>query len=337
MSVISIVGNAESIIGSRCGELIDSADIVVRCNYGIPTEENKKDIGSRTDFVFFAGGWARHNKQTQEEVRKQYGDPIAITLDANTASKNYEKFIRYPMDLFWRYNQKVYNQKKGHPHLSTGLASIVYFIDGNEINIYGFDFFDTNDWSRPTIYGKRDCPAHDFWIEEQYVKKLKTVKIKTKPTVALLCSGSRLPNRLFKEDIIVRVNKTVPQTDSRCDIWFFGDGYDYRPYKAIMKAKRVIGYSACSDIGWFEQYPSEYFKRLKRELKGYQPCIGTMALYWLIKNGYSVNVYGMDFMRTGYFDGRQAIKERICEPHNFDIEEDFVVNKLKGDFKMVNS
>jgi len=156
-------------------------------------------------------------------------------------------------------------------------------------------------------------------------------------SVALLCSGATLPDKIFKEDIIVRVNKTVKLKDKRCDIWFFGDGYDYRPYIEKMNAKRTVGYSHCTSSGWYEQYPSEYFKHLKQELNGYQPCIGTMALYWLLKQGYSVNVYGMDFMRSGYFDGREGIKERICEPHNFDIEEDFVVNKLKGDFKMVNS
>jgi hypothetical protein len=156
-------------------------------------------------------------------------------------------------------------------------------------------------------------------------------------SVALLCSGAKLPDKIFKEDIIVRVNRTLPQKDKRCDIWFFGDDFDYRPYLTEMNAKRTIGYNqGSSGSGWWEQYPLWLFNLLKEELQGYQPCIGTMALAWLIRENIGdINVYGMDLMRTGYFDGRPKEERRNVGVHDFDIEEAYIKRLQKeGAFNM---
>ena len=47
--IISVVGNASSILDKNNGALIDSADIVVRCTYGVPTSEESQ--GKRTDIL----------------------------------------------------------------------------------------------------------------------------------------------------------------------------------------------------------------------------------------------------------------------------------------------
>ena len=47
--LISVVGNAESILSKSNGALIDSADLVVRCTFGVPIKESSQ--GSKTDVV----------------------------------------------------------------------------------------------------------------------------------------------------------------------------------------------------------------------------------------------------------------------------------------------
>ena len=48
---ISVVGNAKSIFNHRRGELIDSADLVIRFNRGAPIDTECQ--GSRTDILVF--------------------------------------------------------------------------------------------------------------------------------------------------------------------------------------------------------------------------------------------------------------------------------------------
>jgi rubrerythrin len=62
-----------------------------------------------------------------------------------------------------------------------------------------------------------------------------------------------------------------------------------------------------------------------------------MALFWLLQKGYrNIKVYGMDFFKTGYFDNRKITNEKESIIHNNKIEEDYVLNKMKGDFIMAN-
>jgi rubrerythrin len=61
-----------------------------------------------------------------------------------------------------------------------------------------------------------------------------------------------------------------------------------------------------------------------------------MALAWLIRENIGdINVYGMDLMRTGYFDGRPKEERRNVGVHDFDIEEAYIKKLQKeGAFNM---
>ena len=49
---VCIVGPANSLVGMNLGKTIDSYDIVIRINSGVPQEIDKEDIGSKTDILF---------------------------------------------------------------------------------------------------------------------------------------------------------------------------------------------------------------------------------------------------------------------------------------------
>ena len=150
--------------------------------------------------------------------------------------------------------------------------------------------------------------------------------------VALLCAGTTCPDKIFKEDIIVRVNLCKPRKDKRTDIWIFGDGYNYLAEREHFTGE-FVGYSNCSGSGWFKPYPTSIFHRLKQSLKGFQPSAGLMALEYLLSLNYSnINVYGMDFYATGHYYDDDIIDLNV-HMHDFKLEESYVnelMQKNKG-------
>jgi len=50
---VLLVGNAASLFNHSYGDMIDQYDVVVRFGKGVPTEENRKYIGSKTDCLVF--------------------------------------------------------------------------------------------------------------------------------------------------------------------------------------------------------------------------------------------------------------------------------------------
>jgi hypothetical protein len=148
--------------------------------------------------------------------------------------------------------------------------------------------------------------------------------------VALLCNGTTLPDKIFDEDIIVRVNHGIPRKDKRTDIWFFGDGENYEIERFKINANRVIGYSNCMERKeWWEVYPLDDFKYLCSELGGKQPSIGLMALFWLIQENMTIHIYGMDFFDTGHYYDHADVCQKVCRVHDFYKEEELVKSYIR--------
>ena len=151
-------------------------------------------------------------------------------------------------------------------------------------------------------------------------------------SIALLCNGTTLPDKIFDEDIIVRVNHGVPRKDKRTDIWFFGDGESYANERDNFIGARIIGYTNCMFDSWWERYPLNYFKYLCSQLGGKQPSIGLMALWWLLNseehNEYEVHIYGMDFFNTGHYYNANDISQKVCRVHDLYREESFVTELI---------
>jgi hypothetical protein len=53
---VAIVGRAASLIGAGNGAAIDACDYVVRVNWMVPLEGDPKDIGTRTDLIYYCLG-----------------------------------------------------------------------------------------------------------------------------------------------------------------------------------------------------------------------------------------------------------------------------------------
>ena len=145
--------------------------------------------------------------------------------------------------------------------------------------------------------------------------------------VALLCSGSTQPDKIFDEDIIVRVNKGFPRKDKRTDIWYFGAGTDYHPYLDRYNAKRVISHALYTKGDWHENYPIDLYNELKNEM-GCEPTAGMCILYYLSKQYDSINIYGMDSFDTGYFYKVDEINIGIT--HDMVIEKKFIAELVKN-------
>lgn len=337
---VIVVGNACSILGQGLGNIIDNYDIVVRCNHGLPTEENKKDIGTRTDFVFFAGGWTKRNPITQEELRNRYGDDvIAISLDP--LSVNNKKVIAYDYDKFHELCEMVYGQRKGHPHPSTGLSAIWHFVGkGYKVDIAGFDFFKTNDWTGEVDVINQKSASHNFIQEELFVEKLikdRRVKlVKKKDFVIIGHSPTLFKKRrnIDKYDVVVRLNLGYPRPEkksfmgTRTDIWFSWDGNDelYRSLEDKFNAK--------THITW-RDYPYSLFSELKREQRQDKaPTMGMLAYWYILKklDPKTISLYGFDFFKTGdFFCPEDIIKNQEDDYHNHYKEEEWFW-RTKPDF-----
>ena len=94
---VAIVGNASAIIGSRQGEEIDSHDIVIRINKGVPTEDNYVDIGKKTHVWVFGGGDKDYSPYT-EELEIQYNPIYTVGINSNNKYK-INDVIKFPYKL----------------------------------------------------------------------------------------------------------------------------------------------------------------------------------------------------------------------------------------------
>jgi len=151
--------------------------------------------------------------------------------------------------------------------------------------------------------------------------------------IALLCNGTTLPDKIFDEDVIVRVNHGIPRKDKRTDIWFFGDGENYELERHNFIGARMIGYTNCMYGNWWEKYPLDEFKYLCCELNGKQPSIGLMAIWWLINSeeykDSEVHIYGMDFFDTGHYYDPNDTCAKVCRVHDFYQEEKLVKSYIR--------
>lgn len=155
---VVIVGSADHLIGSQCGQLIDSYDVVIRLNdviLSMPFKDNLAiDIGTKTDVLYFNGGkiYSVDWKEKEGQLRNYVGASCIVRRrDNSTAQKVFRFFGHDP--------------KKNPP--STGFCAIVDLLKYpvEQIYITGFNFFHSG---QHMFSGKRVKPlygGHDFYIE----------------------------------------------------------------------------------------------------------------------------------------------------------------------------
>jgi len=171
---ICLVGNAFSIFNNKHD--IDAYDVVCRINQTFPLEtttwtpKNYKDyIGSRTDIYFSSDNKYTELVDTKCLIWLTYGyAPQVINMHNN----------RKPIDEWIMYGQKEWydleNKLGNRP--GSGLLALQFLKDNcnfKSLDIYGFDFWETNDWiNSPQQVMNKNINIHDFNGEKDYILKL---------------------------------------------------------------------------------------------------------------------------------------------------------------------
>ena len=156
---VLLVGNSSALLESSSGDMIDSADKVVRFNGGNPTK-HQESIGSKTDY------WSFSTLNAAEY--RQWKIPGAIVMCLNMR-------IDYPFvteDVIYN-NTGTYRQlvmAYGHPRPSTGLITAHYIskLWDCRLSCIGFDFFESGTWYR----GSNENIPHDGGREREYMQSL---------------------------------------------------------------------------------------------------------------------------------------------------------------------
>ena len=137
---ISVVGNARSIFDNYRGRLIDSADIVIRFNRGVP--ERQECQGKKTHILVFM----------------------------NPGSKN-----AFPPGLEYWHTKDFPERKHLEEVLdappsdgAVALEKVKNDYPSAEVNVFGFDWKKTESFWRPD----RPTTKHNYANEEQYCRQL---------------------------------------------------------------------------------------------------------------------------------------------------------------------
>lgn len=156
--VVSVVGNAESIMNSSFGEEIDSADVVVRINRGgYRFIEFPKQMGTRLDV------WCMQNvKQNKSYFDKPHTRNVhKMQMDTVEVSPHFINLV----DLVYDTKECLSLSSRLSKKPSTGLRVLdyVYRALPKMMYVYGFDWKETFSW-----HEKRVCIAHNFDEEKRY-------------------------------------------------------------------------------------------------------------------------------------------------------------------------
>ena len=176
---IAIIGNSRSALEMPNGKKIDEHDIVLRMNRGVPTNERKEFIGTRTDL------WSCSlNNHFQKKYKDRFPDRKYTILPS--AKRDPYREDRWIPELFgetyWfgpKYYRHVTN-RLNYERPSTGCLTCYYFltrIQYKRISIFGMDFFE-----KPQFDIKRK-KATTFCHSPKHERKLLTRLFKESPNV----------------------------------------------------------------------------------------------------------------------------------------------------------
>lgn len=204
---VLLVGNAASLFNHEYGELIDSYDVVVRFGKGVPTEENKKHIGTKTDVWFFGSLRASMHDMWRHVRFKIFNytqialyNPAVSTLTfpyvmaTNKFQIYKDYFIIGDAKIHRQLISRPYKQKlsssnwKSSPRVSQGTLAFLYFdeVIGTQSNLdlVGFDFFESKlkfeldgkpkqiySWHVPIPTDNHENNPHGADKEKEYILK----------------------------------------------------------------------------------------------------------------------------------------------------------------------
>lgn len=163
---IAIVGNAQSLLDMGLGNEIDSHDIVVRINQSVISERHVLDrIGYKCD-IYTASGTGmilkKFHKTTQPKLCY-----YMTTLKRDIAPSYFHFF---PENMWNDLQRELGAGPDARP--STGIMTIYMIVNSTEfknINIYGFDFWQTKTFYNPSLHVAK---SHKPDFEKDFIKRL---------------------------------------------------------------------------------------------------------------------------------------------------------------------
>ena len=152
---IAVVGNSGKLKNEEYGELIDSYDIVIRCNLA-RVEGYEKNVGTKTDFRFIAGksfwrdlseNFSAYDDNFLTDLKDQYfvikAEPLYAAIQGIIKNYNTKSKIVYLRQDFIDESESTI----GIGDISLGLTAILMAIQWSKnVSIFGFTFFQ-GDWN----------------------------------------------------------------------------------------------------------------------------------------------------------------------------------------------
>jgi hypothetical protein len=190
---VSLVGPAQSIIGTGKGSMIDKFDLVVRLNKSIPLPKNlKEDIGSRTDIVYNSLNTSDYPGQNNlsPRVYKKYGVQfVCSSYPFNNAffKQDILNYVnRYKFELPFKAmddikfnNFEKYLQTRPY----TGTCAIMDLLSYPIKHLYitGLDFYQTKYYSeyrqisKEALRSTRSSIIHEAGPQLDYLKHISLI------------------------------------------------------------------------------------------------------------------------------------------------------------------
>lgn len=160
---ISVVWNANSLLESNYGTLIDSADIVCRFNLG-PKLIAPQSHGTRTD-------WCIYNNYSWASSANAFD----ITANCKWLEINYDFELVLDMEIDAYTLPQESRIKFGNDHPSIGITFLHYLTTCNpkQVNIFGFDWKRTHTWYNRSRKWKKERirSGHNWQKELDYFKE----------------------------------------------------------------------------------------------------------------------------------------------------------------------
>ena len=186
---IAVVGNSGTLMDKEYGELIDSHDIVIRCNHG-KVEGYERGVGSKTDFRFVSGKGFWYGK-VMDETYSEYDHefltdlenqrliikaiPMYHSIQGIVKHYNTKSNIHFLRESFVKLTEDVSSASNS----PLGFSAICLAAQwSSKVSLIGFGFF-KEPWDKQHYFEKiksyvRD---HTFEDEERYVNFLETEKM----------------------------------------------------------------------------------------------------------------------------------------------------------------
>lgn len=169
---IALVGNGSCLLKKRHGKLIDSHDIVIRMNYGMPIQRSLADYtGRRTDI--YIGSMSR-----PEAVLNQLrgSNPKYVFKLIRASSNVSPKLLELPN--FFLGDIKEYREVRSEFNglkPSTGAVALSFLINNIEyanVAVFGFDFFKSASRAGRNRFNSYLYKDHDPQLEQRYIQKI---------------------------------------------------------------------------------------------------------------------------------------------------------------------